>query len=95
MSHLQIATPKTLTPAQMTNDAIRQNPALWVFTSNVRALPGDKIEQIIKLVKEFNDFNEDNDPWQEHDFGSFDFEGTKYFWKIEAGSLCIMEADEY
>ena len=95
MSHLQIATPKTLTPAQMTNDAIRQNPARWVFTSNVRALPGNKIEQIIKLVKEFNDFNEDNDPWQEHDFGSFDFEGTKYFWKIEAGQLCVMEANEY
>lgn len=77
------------------NDKIRQRPQMWVFTRGVRSLPGEKIEQIIKLVKEFNTFNEDNDPYGEHDFGAFDFEGTKYFWKIEMGRLCVMEADEY
>lgn len=77
------------------NDKLRQRPDLWVFTPGVRALPIEKILIIIQMVKNFNDFNQDNDPWEEHDFGSFDFEGTKYFWKIEAASLCVMKASEY
>ena len=31
----------------------------------------------------FDEFNEDNDPYGEHDFGSFDLCGRKFFWKIE------------
>ena len=31
----------------------------------------------------FDDFNEDNDPHREHDFGSFELEGEKLFWKID------------
>jgi hypothetical protein len=77
------------------NDKLRQSPHLWVFTPGVRALPSEKIQVIIGMVKDFDDFSEDNDPWGEHDFGSFDFEGTKYFWKIEAGQICVMEASEY
>lgn len=77
------------------NDKLRQYPQLWVFTQGVGSLPHEKIQTIIQLVQEFDDFNEDNDPWGEHDFGSFDFEGTKYFWKIEAAHLCVMEASEY
>jgi hypothetical protein len=25
----------------------------------------------------------DNDPYSEHDFGSFEIEGDKFFWKID------------
>lgn len=35
------------------------------------------------IVREFRDFTEDNDPWGEHDFGSFALDGTKLFWKID------------
>ena len=31
----------------------------------------------------FDDFSEDNDPWGEHDFGSFDHNGNTIFWKID------------
>jgi len=31
----------------------------------------------------FDDFNADNDPHREHDFGSFELEGEKLFWKID------------
>ncbi len=31
----------------------------------------------------FDDFNADNDPHREQDFGSFELEGEKLFWKID------------
>lgn len=31
----------------------------------------------------FSDFNADNDPHEEHDFGSFTLNGRKFFWKID------------
>ena len=31
----------------------------------------------------FDDFDADNDPRDEHDFGSFELEGEKLFWKID------------
>jgi Protein of unknown function (DUF3768) len=38
---------------------------------------------LLAMVRSFNDFNEDNDPYAEHDFGSVEFEGKEYFWKID------------
>jgi hypothetical protein len=58
-------------------------------------------------VKEFSEFNEDNDPWGEHDFGSFFYESQelreKIFWKIDDYNgqegynlvLTVMLAEEY
>ena len=40
-------------------------------------------QTLFRLVRTFNDFTEDNDPWKEHDFGSVEFKGGKYFWKID------------
>lgn len=42
----------------------------------------DKAE-IIELVQKFNNFTTANDPYNEHDFGSFDYKGSKIFWKID------------
>lgn len=39
--------------------------------------------RILSCVREFNDFSPDNDPYGEHDFGSFDYKGNKIFWKID------------
>jgi hypothetical protein len=38
---------------------------------------------IVSLVRTFNDFSEDNDPYGEHDFGAFDRGGENIFWKID------------
>ena len=43
---------------------------------------GDKAN-IVSLVQNFDDFNEGNDPYAEHDFGSFDYNGDTIFWKID------------
>jgi hypothetical protein len=34
-------------------------------------------------VAAFDSFNEDNDPHREHDFGSFDYDGQRIFWRID------------
>ena len=34
-------------------------------------------------VVSYDDFTEDNDPYGEHDFGAFELEGQKLFWKID------------
>lgn len=38
---------------------------------------------LVALVREFDDFTEDNDPHGEHDFGAVALFGDQYFWKID------------
>jgi len=40
-------------------------------------------QKILGRVVSFNDFSADNDPFGEHDFGAFDHQGEKIFWKID------------
>ena len=54
-----------------------------LMTASVNELPIDTRARIILAVQSFNDFSADNDPHREHDFGSFEVEGEKYFWKID------------
>ena len=55
-----------------------------MMTTGVDALPSDVKAMVIRRVATFSDFNADNDPRQEHDFGSFTLTGRKFFWKIDA-----------
>jgi uncharacterized protein DUF3768 len=41
------------------------------------------IGDILERVRKFDDFNEENDPHNEHDFGSFEILGVEVFWKID------------
>ena len=38
---------------------------------------------ILERVKSFSDFNEDNDPHREHDFGAFEHVSDSILWKID------------
>lgn len=53
------------------------------MTSGVSSLPEPKLITLMNLVRTFDEFNGDNDPYGEHDFGKIEFEGTAYFWKID------------
>lgn len=35
------------------------------------------INDILQAVRTFNDFNKSNDPYNEHDYGSFEYDGEK------------------
>jgi hypothetical protein len=54
-----------------------------VITSAVNSLPLDVKSLAFLKTKDFKDFNEENDPYGEHDFGSFEIGADKFFWKIE------------
>ena len=65
------------------NDAARSNAVNYMATGGIIALDESVISEIFVGVQNFADFNEDNDPYGEHDFGSFEVKGHKVFWKID------------
>ncbi len=54
-----------------------------LFTPMVAALSDDERFDLMLEVQCFEDFNEDNDPHEEHDFGRIFLKGETYFWKID------------
>lgn len=54
-----------------------------MMTAGICALPGPTQKAIIKQVTSFEAFTAGNDPYGEHDFGSFEIDGQKVFWKID------------
>jgi Protein of unknown function (DUF3768) len=58
-------------------------PGKAVVTAGIAALSPDDMTAIFERVRAFNSFTEDNDPHGEHDFGAFDHDGERIFWKID------------
>ena len=67
------------------NDQLRQNFAdgIAVMTPGIAALGAEAVERIVKTIAVFDDFCHANDPHQEHDFGAFDADGQRVFFKID------------
>jgi hypothetical protein len=67
------------------NDELRQhlNGGLAVITPGIAALGQDAVERIVKTIAVYDDFCHANDPHEEHDFGSFEADGQKIFFKID------------
>ncbi|MDH5327681.1 MAG: DUF3768 domain-containing protein [Gammaproteobacteria bacterium] len=67
------------------NDAFRRSfiGGRVVLTQGVYALDQKVQDEIFQKVMTFGDFNEDNDPYGEHDFGCVEHLGRKYFFKID------------
>jgi hypothetical protein len=66
------------------NDAFRTSfiGGRVVMTSGVNSLPEHLKIAAIQYVRGFSKFNADNDPWHEHDFGSFEVKDERLCWKI-------------
>lgn len=58
-----------------------------VVTQGVKELGDDQLAGIAGLVAQFDAFTAENDPHGEHDFGSFEFNDQKIFWKIDPFDL--------
>ena len=54
-----------------------------IITRGIDRLWPTIISDIIEKVRSFNDFNSNNDPYWEHDYGSFEHDGEKIYWKID------------
>jgi hypothetical protein len=67
------------------NDELRQNPekGIAVITPGVAALGPEAVKNIFRTIAVFDDFCRDNDPYGEHDAGSFEAYGETIIFKID------------
>jgi hypothetical protein len=95
------------------NDELRRNLSNGhaVMTAGVAGLGPEAVARIVKTIAVYDDFCHANDPYQEHDFGSFEADDHVIFFKIDLYEepnvkdangepfvnrvLTIMLADEY
>lgn len=78
-------TERTATIARL-NDLCRTAMSIagrLVQTEGISALPPATQSTIRERVETFDTFGPDNDPYGERDFGAFDIDGLRIFWKID------------
>ena len=75
------------------NDAFRRTfvGGAVMITAGVEGMPLDQRRSLLAKVRAFDVFTDDNDPHGEHDFGSIDEGGVRYFWKVD----CYDRATEF
>ncbi|MGE3335510.1 MAG: DUF3768 domain-containing protein [Rhodospirillaceae bacterium] len=54
------------------------------MTRGIEALDERTRAEVIAAIMEFDAFDEDNDPYGEHDYGTVQIAGKTYVWKIDA-----------
>lgn len=65
-----------------------------LLSASIAELPNVAKVAVLRLVADFTDFNEENDPAQEHDYGSFDYCNCEVWWKIDPYNLTMDAASE-
>ena len=67
------------------NDELRRflSGQVAVITPGVASLGQEAVDRIVQTIVVFDDFCHANDPHEEHDFGAFDANGQKIFFKID------------
>lgn len=78
------------------NDQFRKTAigGMIMTTPGVQAQEPQVIKQIMSAVQTYDQFSTDNDPYAEHDFGSFEVEDLKLFWKIDYYALDLLAGSE-
>ena len=76
------------------NDGLRRTGkgGRYMMTRGVHGLGPDAVLEIARQIAAFDQFNADNDPYGEHDFGSLDVAGEKIFWKIDYYDMSLAGA---
>lgn len=67
------------------NDMLREGAiegAVMIIGALAKADPAELVAVAHKVMT-YADFDDDNDPHNEHDFGSFELKGQCYMWKID------------
>jgi hypothetical protein len=67
------------------NDELRQHliGGIAVMTPGIAALGQEAVARIVQTIEVYDDFCHANDPHEEHDFGAFDADGKRVFFKID------------
>jgi len=61
---------------------------------STEAEPMVHLPALFELIRTYDDFNYNNDPHAEHDFGNFKFQGETCFWKTEYYAPDMMSGAE-
>ena len=67
------------------NDRFRQTGigGTILHTNGVHALGQEFMSDLVSAIIAFDDFDRDNDPYGEHDFGVLNVQDNRIFWKID------------
>ncbi len=65
-----------------------------MLTSGIQEMGGEFAVAVVKAVREFDDFSDDNDPSGEHDFGPIEMEGEKVLFKIDYYDPTLQQGSE-
>ena len=63
------------------NDTFRQTGSGFMITPGIMELPD--VCGLIGAVQRYDEFNQDSDPYGEHDFGKIEWNANDIFWKID------------
>jgi hypothetical protein len=58
-----------------------------LVTRGIEGLGPQAVLSIVETVRDFSDFPPESDPWGEHDFGMFEYDSEKVYWKIDCYNL--------
>lgn len=81
---------------RLLNDQLRRTfiGGRVMMTSGVAALPTVVQRALIRAIRTFEDFSEDNDPWNEHDMAGVTVCGQRFFWKIDYYDRSLLYGSE-
>ena len=67
------------------NDAFRRSfiGGQVMLTLGIRSKSEKEVADILERVRTFSNFNKGNNPYNEKDFSSFDYNGDRIIWKID------------
>jgi hypothetical protein len=68
------------------NDRLRRGDhrlGKWVTSEIVSNSSSEEQQELFRLVRTFDNFTPENDPYGKRDFGSVELNEEKYFWKID------------
>ena len=80
------------------NDAFRRGqpdvPGRIMMTPSVSSLPPEEVQEIMEKVQTFDDFTQDNDPYGEHDLGTFEYQDQTILWKMDYYNTSLDKGSE-
>ncbi len=66
-----------------------------LLTAGITAFSQEQQQAILAQIQSFTDFTSENDPYGEHDFGTFEYHGVRIFWKIDYYDLSLTYGSEH
>ena len=78
------------------NDQLRSSQigGQVMLTAGLVAFFEKDLAAVVERVRAFDDFSEDNDPYGEHDFGAFEYQGQTINWKVDYYALDMEHGSE-